>query len=134
MNKNNFANTVLIIEDDLILQKALSEKFVSENFSVLTAVNGEEGIKIALLKHPDVITLDLLMPIKDGINFMDEIRQDEWGKNVPIIILTNYDANDQMISKVIQDLPSYYFIKSNTSLDLIITKAIELLNGSTSSQ
>lgn len=120
--------TVLIVEDDVILSKALKEKFQNEGFAVLTAFDGNEGLKIAISQHPQIITLDLLMPIKDGINFMDEIRQDKWGKTVPIIILTNYEASDEIVSKVIKDQPSFYLIKSNTKLENIIQKVKEILN------
>ena len=127
MDYQNLRKTVLIVEDDKILSNALKVKFQNENFTVLTAFDGNEAKKIALSQHPDVITLDLLMPVKDGINFMDEIRQDNWGKTVPIIILTNLEANDKMVSKIIKDKPSFYLIKTNTNLESIVNKIKEIL-------
>lgn len=118
--------TVLIIEDDIMMQNALKEKLASEGFNVLQAQDGTEGLKIALEKHPDIITLDILMPNKNGVMFMDEIRKDPWGKTVHIIILTNYDATDKMVLKIIEDQPSYYFMKTNTSLDELASKIKEL--------
>lgn len=119
---------VLIVEDDVMLQKALTEKLIHEEFNVLNARDGEEGLKIALEKHPNVIILDIIMPIKDGNTFMDELRTDPWGKTAHIVILTNYDANEKMISNIIKHQPSYYCIKSNTSLDEILSKVKELTN------
>lgn len=127
MDQPTGQKTVLIVEDDEALMKALKSKFQSEGLGVLTAVNGDEGLKIALSQHPNIITLDLLMPVKNGVAFMDEIRQDEWGKNVPIIILTNYDSNDFLISKVEKDKPSYYLIKTNVELQSVVDKVKEVL-------
>ena len=127
MSNFNLKKTVLIVEDDVIVVKALKAKFQKEGFSVLNALNGDEGLKIALSQHPDIITLDLLMPVKGGIEFMDEIRRDTWGKNVPIIILTNYDSNDYVLSKLPEGKPSFYLIKSNTNLEIVIEKVKEIL-------
>ena len=124
---NNLKKTVLIVEDDTALSTALMQKFQNEGLAVLTALNGEEAKKIALSQHPNIITLDLLMPVEDGINFMDEIRQDVWGKTVPIIILTNYEANDKMVSKIMEDKPVFYLIKSNTKLESVVDKVKEIL-------
>jgi DNA-binding response OmpR family regulator len=119
--------TVLIIEDDKMLQKALIERFTHEGFAALSAQDGEEGLRIALEKHPHLITIDILMPKMSGIQLMDEIRKDSWGKTVPIIILTNLDSNDKILTKVIEDQPSYYLIKSNTDIEDLISKAKELM-------
>lgn len=121
----NLKKTILIVEDEVAQQKALTVKFTNEGFNVLNAANGAEGLKMALEKHPDVIILDLLMPVKDGNAFMDEIRKDPWGKNVHIIVFTNYDP-DTAIAKITKDQPSYYLIKTNTTLDELMAKVKEL--------
>lgn len=126
MSTDNLKKTVLIVEDDKMLQKALTEKLIHEGFNVLIANDGAEGLVSALGKHPDIITLDMSMPIKDGFAFMDEIRQDPWGKTAHIIVLTNSVADDKMVSKIVAYQPSYYLIKSNTSLGEIVSKVIEL--------
>lgn len=120
--------TILIVEDDVTLQKALTEKFTSREFFVFNAQDGEEGLKVALEKHPNLITIDILMPKKDGIKLMDEIRKDTWGKTVPIIILTNLDADDKMIVRINEDQPAYYCIKANIKIEDLIAKAEELVN------
>ena len=126
MSADNYKKTVLIVEDDVMLQKALKDKLLHEEFNVLTANDGAEGLELALGKHPDVITLDMSMPKKDGFAFMDEIRQDPWGKTAHIIVLTNSVADDKMVSKIVAYQPSYYLIKSNTSLGEIVSKVTEL--------
>ena len=72
--------TILIVEDEPVYQEALVNKFNIEGFDTLTAENGEEGLSIALEKHPDLILLDLQMPKMDGIEMAKKLRQDEWEK------------------------------------------------------
>ncbi len=118
---------ILIVEDEVSLQKVLEEKFTSKGFTVISAKNGEEGLKIALEKHPDLILLDILMPIKDGTAFMDDIRNDSWGKTAKIIVLTNYSSTDILL-KITQEHPSYYLIKADTSLETLLAKVEQLIN------
>src|SRR5579859_1655328 len=118
---------ILIVEDDLTLAKMYRKKFEVSNFEVTQAADGEEGLEMALNSHPDLILLDIMMPKVDGIAMMDQLRKDPWGKNVPIIILTNLDASDEIIQRVIVDQPSYYILKSNSIPEEIIEKANSIL-------
>ena len=59
---------------------------------------------------------------------LEELRKlNDWGKSVPVIILSNLDADDEILSHVVKDQPSYYFIKSDVSLEDIVGKIKELL-------
>jgi CheY-like chemotaxis protein len=113
---------ILIIEDELPMLKALSDKFSREGFSVLEARNGEEGLDLALKTKPDLIVLDLFMPVMDGKAMMEKLRQDEWGKRVPIIILTNLNPDDKTLNEIMASGPSYYFIKSKWQLEDLTEK------------
>jgi CheY-like chemotaxis protein len=118
---------ILIIEDELPMLKALSEKFAREGFSVLEARNGEEGLEVALKTKPDLIILDLFMPVMDGKAMMQELRRDVWGKKVPIIILTNLNPDDKTLNEIMASGPSYYFIKSKWQLEDLVEKVKEEL-------
>lgn len=118
---------ILIIEDELPMLKALSDKFTREGFSVLEAQNGEEGLDVAIKTHPDLILLDLFMPIMDGKDMMKKLRNDSWGKNVPIIILTNLNPDDKTLNEILESGPSYYFIKSKWKLEDLVRKVKEEL-------
>jgi DNA-binding response OmpR family regulator len=113
---------ILIIEDELPMLKALSDKFSREGFSVLEARNGEEGLGMALKEKPDLVILDLFMPVMDGKVMMKELRKDEWGKKVPIIILTNLNPDDETLNEIMASGPSYYFIKSKWQLEDLTEK------------
>ena len=68
---------------------ALVDTFTREKFSVLQATNGEEGLTVALRDHPNLILLDIIIPVMDGMTMLRKLREDAWGKDVPVILLTN---------------------------------------------
>jgi len=119
---------VLVTEDDESLLNVLKEKLSDIGLMVYTAKNGQEGLFIAKAKMPNIILLDILMPKLDGLKMLEELRKlNDWGKSVPVIILSNLDADDEILSHVVKDQPSYYFIKSDVSLEDIVGKIKELL-------
>lgn len=110
------------------MQKAISEAFIGQSITTLTANDGEEGLEIALEKHPDLILLDILMPKMDGMIMLQKLRKDEWGKKVPTIILTNVNPNSSsVINSVLQNEPAYYLVKSDVKLEGIVDKVKEVL-------
>lgn len=132
-NESNNNKKILVIEaieDDNSLRRALRDKFTREGFNILEAIDGEEGLTIALSEHPDLIVLDILMPKMDGLTMMKKLRQkNEWGKNVPIIFLTNLSADNDKINKAITDyMPAYYLVKSNHTIDDLVEKIKERLS------
>ncbi|OGZ73790.1 MAG: hypothetical protein A2908_02075 [Candidatus Staskawiczbacteria bacterium RIFCSPLOWO2_01_FULL_38_12b] len=137
VNESGGPKKILVIEeveDDDSLRDVLGEKFINEGFNVIKARNGEEGLKIALREQPDLILLDLLMPVMDGLTMMDKIRNDDgaYGKNVPIVILTNMQPDDDKImSAVTKNQPAYYLVKSAWTMDQLVEKVKERLGRKT---
>ena len=71
---------------------------------IFQAKDGEEGLKVANEKHPDLILLDIIMPKMDGLTMMKELREgSEWGKKVAVILLTNLSSDEDRIIKSIAD-------------------------------
>ena len=90
------ARTILIIEDESSLLNILSDEFTEEGFSVLGAQDGAQGLSLALRKQPDIILLDILMPVMDGITMLQWLRKENlWGEGVPIVLLTNLTPTDE---------------------------------------
>lgn len=119
---------ILIVEDEEAIQKAISEAFSNQEFTTLTADDGEEGLSVSLKEHPDLILLDILMPKMDGMIMLQKLRLDEWGKKVPVIILTNVSPNsNSVINSVLQNEPAYYLVKSDVRLNGIVDKVKEVL-------
>ena len=124
----NDKKIVLVTEDDKSLRNALDSKLNTSGFVILDAENGEEGLNLALLEHPDIILLDIAMPKMDGLTMLERLRQDEWGKDVPVIILTNLSSADENRNKTITKLePTYYLTKSDIKIEQVVEKIKERL-------
>lgn len=120
---------ILVVEDDESLRDAISEVLRSKNFLLIEAVNGKEGVEKALSEHPDLILLDLIMPVMSGMEAISEIRKDKWGKKVPIIILTNLDASDDRLTEdVVKGMPLYYLIKSDIKIHDVVSTIEKLIH------
>lgn len=91
-----FLKKVLIIEDELSILKLLSYNLEQEGYEVETAMDGQEGLEMALTNKYDMVLLDLMLPTKDGQEICREIRQEK--NEVPIIMLT---AKDSEIDKIL---------------------------------
>lgn len=83
---------ILLVEDDESIIKILWKKLEQESFHVLVAPDGDDGLNVCVKHHPDIILLDLVMPKMDGITMLKKLRQDPWGKNARVIILTNLSS------------------------------------------
>lgn len=115
--------TILIIEDERSLREAMGDILRIKKFAVLEARNGKEGLDIALLKHPDLILLDQIMPEMDGMSALKRIREDRWGATVPVILLTNLSGtNEQVVEGVSTYCPVENLIKSDWKIHDIVKK------------
>jgi DNA-binding response OmpR family regulator len=110
---------VLIVEDESDIREAMAEAVADAGFSVRSATNGQEGLAAALETHPDLILLDLRMPIMTGLEMLYALRADSWGKTAKVIVMTAMDdaAN---IAKAHEAGLSDYLIKTHTSLDELV--------------
>ena len=122
--------TILVVEDDLPVLRALTDKLMREGFHLLQAKDGEEGLMVALRDRPDLILLDILLPKMDGLTMMKKLRaENEWGKTVPVILLTNLSPDKEEINKSISECePAYYLVKTNWSMADVVEKVRERLS------
>lgn len=116
---NQQSKTILVVEDDRALLNVLEVKLTAEGFLAISARDGKEGLDVALKVHPDLILLDIAMPVMDGISMLKFLRKDKWGVNVPVIILTNLNEPAKMSDAL--TLNTYqYLVKADTSLEDIV--------------
>jgi len=87
---------ILIVDDDVAIVRVLKGEFEEEGFEVLTAYNGQIGIDKALSDFPDLILLDIVMPVIDGLEVLRILRKDKRGADIPVVVLTNYDEMEKM--------------------------------------
>ena len=119
--KEKTKNTVLVVEDETALRTALVEMVGDAGFEMLEAADGKEGLKLALKEHPDLILLDLIMPVMDGMEMLNKLRKDKWGKNVYVYILTNKEPDDELIEEAKRKpYRSSYLMKSECSITYIV--------------
>lgn len=93
---------IAIIEDDEAISQMYRFKFEALDYEVETAENGRLGLELALSMKPDIILLDLMMPEMTGDQALEKLREDPWGKNVKVIILTN--MGEQEIPPKVKEL------------------------------
>lgn len=119
---------ILVVEDEVALRRLLVEQLTEAGYDVFEADDGGKGVASALEHHPHLILLDIIMPEMDGITAMKKIREDAWGKSVPIILLTNVGADEKMLRQVMEHEPAYYLVKSDWKIEDILKKIREVLN------
>ena len=115
------AKKILIVEDDLPLAEILDDKLREAGFDTSLARNGREGVDKALAEHPDLILLDIIMPVLDGISAANQIRNDGWGKTVPIIILTNLSEADT-VSEAMKNGVYEFLVKADWNIGDVVEK------------
>ena len=120
--------TILVVEDEISLLNALRDKLTRENFAVLEAKNGEEGLEVALREHPDLILLDIVMPKMDGMTMLRKLREDLWGKSAKVIILTNLSDNEK-VAEALEQKSYEYLVKSDWKIEDVVAKVRERLEG-----
>lgn len=124
----NESKKILIIDDEEDILAYLSAFFKDNDFEVITALNGKEGVNKALSVKPDVITMDISMPEESGVKALSELQKNPSTKDIPIIIITGV-ASD--FKRFISDrkqvhMPEGYFEKP-IDRELLLNKIKELL-------
>lgn len=116
---------VLLIEDDTILQQMYQDKFTFENFKVMTAVNGQEGIDKMRVSKPDFVLLDLGLPVLSGFDMLKLVQKDPGLKKIPILVLTNiYVDREDLVKNYGVD---HVLLKSDFTPDQVVAKVKEIL-------
>lgn len=123
------AKKILVVEDEASMRTALADTLKDAGFEVVKAEDGEQGLELAVKDRPDLILLDILMPKKDGLTMMKELRarEDNWSKEVPIIWLTAVSVNESMLKEAVKLEPTHYLIKSEVTLEDVLKKVKERL-------
>ncbi len=113
---------ILIIEDETPLRNAISDILTFEGFTVFQGKNGQEGLEVALQEHPDLILLDLMMPVMDGLTMLEKLREDaEYGKHAAVILLTNINDPEKVAQAT--EAGSYDFlVKSDWNIEDVVKK------------
>jgi DNA-binding response OmpR family regulator len=113
--------TILIVEDDTILRDLISQKLKKADYDIVEAVDGEEGLKKAKEKKPDIILLDLILPGIDGFGVLEQIKKDPTIDKIPVVILSNLGQKEE-IEKGMSLGATDFLIKAHFTLSEIVEK------------
>jgi len=117
---------IAIIEDDTVISQMYRMKFETDGFDVQLANNGKRGVAMVEQFTPDIILMDLQMPEMGGAEALALIRKAEWGKNIPVIILTNLGQEES--PKEIKDLGIHsYIVKAELTPRQVVQRVKEAL-------
>lgn len=118
---------IAIIEDDNVISQMYRMKFEADGFDVQLAPDGKLGVDLAESYKPDLILLDLQMPEMGGAEALEIIRKNSWGKDIPVIILTN--TGEEEAPKSLQALGVHsYIVKANLTPREVVAKVKEALD------
>lgn len=117
---------IAIIEDDQVINQMYRMKFEATGFNVATAGDGEAGVALVERFKPDIILLDLQMPIMDGSAALEHIRKSPITKTTPVIILTNLGQEEA--PKNLRDLGIHsYIVKAELTPSQVVSRVKEAL-------
>ncbi len=119
---------ILFVEDESALQKTFGDILKREGYEVVSAMDGELGLKLAKSKKPDLILLDLILPKMDGFGVLEKIKEDPETKEIPVIILTNIGRMEE-ISRALELGAKTYLVKANYTLQEVVEKVKKALEG-----
>jgi DNA-binding NarL/FixJ family response regulator len=120
---------VLIVEDEQLLNEAYARVLAAANISLLRAYNGKEAIDLLKEHKPDIILLDLRMPVMDGIEFLKKLKPKENLPNAKIIVFSNYD-DQREIDEAFSLGAMHYMLKAWATPDELVKLIREVDNAS----
>lgn len=87
---------ILIVEDDKFLRELIIRKLSEEEFDVIEAIDGEDGIKKIKEEKPDLVLLDLILPGIDGFEVLSKMKEDSSLGSIPVVILSNLGQREDV--------------------------------------
>jgi len=112
---------ILFIEDESALQKTFGEILSQEGYEVISALNGEIGLRLTKDKKPDLILLDLVLPKLHGFEVLKKLKEDPATKEIPVVVLTNLEELED-VEKALELGATTYLVKESYSLEEVVEK------------
>ena len=119
---------ILLVEDDRFLRRACEASLRQRGFTVATAADGEEALRLVKDERPDLILLDMLMPKLSGIDVLRALRGDATTRDIRVLVLSN-SSREQDMAEVKKLGVVGYFVKADLSLKDLGDKIARLLEG-----
>lgn len=117
---------ILIVEDEAAISKILKDELENLKYQVSVAGDGQQGLAKAFAEHPDLILLDVRMPVMDGLTALKKLREDEWGKTAKVLLLTNSEKLEN-VAEAAELNSAGYLLKSDWDMKKTVAKIKEML-------
>ena len=111
---------ILFIEDESALQKTFGD-FLSQEYKLISALDGEVGLRLAKNEKPDLILLDLILPKLNGFEVLKKLKEQEETKGIPVIVLTNLERVED-VNKALELGATTYLVKAQYTLEEVLEK------------
>lgn len=111
---------ILIVDDDPVQTKLLATKLPENGYTVLSATKAADGLQMAMDKYPDLIILDVMMPIINGYNLCQLLKNDPKHKDIPIILLTSRDKEKDI--EIGRDVGADDYLVKPVNLTILLEK------------
>lgn len=119
---------ILLVEDDRFLRRACAAGLRQRGWTVLTAVDGEEALRMIQSERIDLVLLDMLMPKLHGLDVMRALKAEERTQSIPVLVLSN-SSREQDVQEIMQLGAVGYLVKANLSLQELGDRVAGLLGG-----
>ena len=119
---------VLIIEDDIYISEMYRIKFESEKFKTIITNDGAKILEIIEKEKPNIILLDIVMPVMDGFDVLKVIKNSKKHKNIPVVMLTNLSQKES-IERGFELGAESYIVKSHFTPSEVVKKVRDILDG-----
>lgn len=116
-----YMKKILFIEDESALQKTFGDTLSQEGYKMVSAMDGEEGLRMAESEKPDLILLDLILPKMNGFDVLKRLKDSAGLKDIPVIVLTNLEGTGD-VEKALELGATTYLVKANYTLEEVIQK------------
>ena len=111
---------ILIIDDDKLLINLLKRKLSNAGYEVIIATNGEEGIKKIREIIPDLILLDITMPVMNGYEVIEQMSKEDNIKNIPLVVISNSGEPVEIERIKKSEIVKDWIVKINFDIDEVL--------------
>ena len=124
---SNNKTKILLIEDDSFLLSMYATQFELENFNVITAEDGEKGLKLAKKEIPEIILLDIMLPKMNGFDVLKELKLNKTTSQITVILLTNLSQKSEIEQGLAMNVEGY-LIKAHFMPSEVVDKVKQVLS------
>ena len=117
---------ILLVDDDEKMLKLFGDLLLSQGFEVISANNGNDGLRLAIEKMPNLIILDVMMPGKDGGQVGRDLFENNKTKNIPVIFLTSL-VSEEEVGKDGGKIAGRFYMSKSTDKKELIKKIKEII-------